>query len=55
MAEIGLVGLGVMGANLALNMAEKARTEAVSRMCALDQSGDIGHDESLHIWRTLGR
>jgi 6-phosphogluconate dehydrogenase len=29
MAEIGLVGLGVMGANLALNMAEKGHTVAV--------------------------
>jgi len=29
MADIGLVGLGVMGANLALNMAEKGNTVAV--------------------------
>ena len=29
MADIGLVGLGVMGANLALNMAEKGYTVAV--------------------------
>jgi 6-phosphogluconate dehydrogenase len=29
MADIGLVGLGVMGANLALNMAEKGHTVAV--------------------------
>ena len=29
MADIGLVGLGVMGANLALNMAEKGYSVAV--------------------------
>ena len=29
MADIGLVGLGVMGSNLALNMAEKGYTVAV--------------------------
>ena len=29
MADIGLVGLGVMGANLSLNMAEKGYSVAV--------------------------
>ncbi|MEQ9246335.1 MAG: NAD(P)-binding domain-containing protein, partial [Nitratireductor sp.] len=29
-ADIGLIGLGVMGANLALNIAEKGHTIAVN-------------------------
>jgi 6-phosphogluconate dehydrogenase len=47
MADIGLVGLGVMGANLALNMAEKGYAVAVFNRTAARTDAFIGGAGSL--------
>ena len=47
MADIGLVGLGVMGANLALNMAEKGNTVAVFNRTAEKTDAFIANAGSL--------
>ena len=47
MADIGLVGLGVMGSNLALNMAEKGYTVAVWNRTAERTDAFIANAGSL--------
>jgi 6-phosphogluconate dehydrogenase len=47
MADIGLVGLGVMGANLALNMAEKGHNVAVYNRTAAKTDAYIAEAGSL--------
>jgi 6-phosphogluconate dehydrogenase len=47
MADIGLVGLGVMGANLSLNMAEKGYTVAVYNRTAEKTDAFIAHAGDL--------
>jgi 6-phosphogluconate dehydrogenase len=47
MADIGLVGLGVMGANLALNMAEKGYTVAVYNRTGEKTDAFIAHAGDL--------
>ena len=59
-AEIGLIGLGVMGSNLALNIAEKGNRIAVFNRTAArptpssTNAGDLQrHDRALHRpWRS---
>ena len=48
MADIGMVGLGVMGANLSLNMAEKGYSVAVYNRTPKDRRpAHRGHREPL--------
>ena len=47
MADIGLVGLGVMGANLALNMAEKGYSVAVFNRTAEKTDAFVANAGSL--------
>src|SRR5262245_49276682 len=47
MADIGLVGLGVMGANLALNMAEKGHNVAVFNRTAAKTDAYIAEAGAL--------
>jgi 6-phosphogluconate dehydrogenase len=47
MADIGLVGLGVMGSNLALNMAEKGYTVAVYNRTAERTDAFLAHAGNL--------
>jgi 6-phosphogluconate dehydrogenase len=47
MADIGLIGLGVMGANLALNMAEKGNSVAVYNRTAAKTDAFMSHAGAL--------